>query len=189
MPANIEGTQVENMPHRAYDESIEVRLAALETEVAVMQNNFATRDDLQALRAEMHAGFDRVTAAFNDHKLEVYAAIGKLREEVGTALSNQRIDFNAALGQLHEEFSVALIKQREELSVALIKQREELSAALSKQRDEFNAALNKQRDEFNASFAKQEIELHKILQSLAWKIYGFASLLATGAYFIARYVH
>ena len=178
MPANIEGTQVENMPHRAYDESIEVRLAALETEVAVMQNNFATRDDLQALRAEMHAGFDRVTAAFNDHKLEVYAAIGKLREEVGTALSNQRIDFNAALGQLHEEFSVALIKQREELS-----------AALSKQRDEFNAALSKQRDEFNASFAKQEIELHKILQSLAWKIYGFASLLATGAYFIARYVH
>ncbi|MYN29985.1 hypothetical protein [Duganella levis] len=43
--------------------------------------------------------------------------------------------------------------------------------------------------EFQAAMAKQREDLHKSLMSHMWKLYGFASLMLGGVYFIARYVH
>jgi hypothetical protein len=41
----------------------------------------------------------------------------------------------------------------------------------------------------NAAMANHRDELQKTLMSHTWKLYGFASLLMGGVYFIARYVH
>lgn len=65
----------------------------------------------------------------------------------------------------------------------------EFHAALAKQREDFHAALAKQREDFNAALAQQREDLHKSLMSHMWKLYGFASLMLGGVYFIARYVH
>jgi len=61
--------------------------------------------------------------------------------------------------------------------------------ALSKQREDFHAALAKQREDFYAALAQVQIDLGKTLMSHTWKLYGLASLVLGGVYFIARYVH
>lgn len=62
-------------------------------------------------------------------------------------------------------------------------------ALLYEHKLEFQTALAKQREDFNAALAKQREDLHKSLMSHMWKLYGFASLMLGGVYFIARYVH
>jgi hypothetical protein len=74
--------------------------------------------------------------------------------------------------------------------------REDVHAVLARQREEFNAALSKHRDEVTLALAQLrtdllagQVEMHKTLIGHIWKLYGFASLLMGGVYFIARYVH
>lgn len=87
------------------------------------------------------------------------------------------------------EIHDALSRQREDFHAAMFKQREDFTAALSKQREDFTAALSKQREDFNAVLAQVQIDLHKTLISHIWKLYGLASLVLGGVYYIARYVH
>jgi hypothetical protein len=65
---------------------------------------------------------------------------------------------------------------------------ERIMGLLHEQKLEFNIALAKQREEFKDALVEQRIELYKMHSSHMWKLYGFASLLMTGVYFIARYV-
>jgi len=152
MPSVDNTDPIENAPHAAYDGRAEVRFAAMETrlaavevDVAVIRTSFATKDDVQSLRAEIHAATERIMTVLYEHKLE--------------------------------------------FTIALAKQREDFTAAVTKQRDDFTAALTKQREDLTASMVEQRVELHKTLMSHTWKLYGFASLLMGGVYFIARYVH
>jgi hypothetical protein len=71
----------------------------------------------------------------------------------------------------------------------LHQQQLEFHIALEQQRLEFHTALAKQREDFNVALAEVKLELHKALLSQTWKLYGFASLMLGGVYFIARYVH
>ena len=151
MPANNEENPVESASRGAYDGRVEVRLAvvekrmsAVEVDVAVIRTSFATKEDVQSLRNEIHASTERIIGLLHEHKLE----------------------FNNALA----------------------KQREDFFAALSAQREEFKDALANQRDEFKDALVEQRITLYNMQMSHMWKLYGFASLLMTGVYFIARYV-
>ena len=151
MPANNEENPVESASRGAYDGRVEVRLAvvekrmsAVEVDVAVIRTSFATKEDVQSLRNEIHASTERIIGLLHEHKLE----------------------FNNAL----------------------TKQREDFFAALSAQREEFKDALANQRDEFKDALVEQRITLYNMQMSHMWKLYGFASLLMTGVYFIARYV-
>ncbi len=99
--------------------------------------------------------------------------VASLRNEIHA--STERI-----IGILHEH--------KLEFNTALAKQRDEFKDALAKQREDFFAALSKQRDEFKDALAEQQITLYKMHTAHIWKLYGFASLLMTGVYFIARYV-
>ena len=65
---------------------------------------------------------------------------------------------------------------------------ERIMGLLHEQKLEFNMALAKQREEFKEALVEQRIELYKMHSSHMWKLYGFAPLLMTGVYFIARYV-
>lgn len=163
MPSVNEERGVEDFGKSSYDG----RIGALETSVAVIRNSFATKDDIHALRAEMHAGQERILTLIYGTKVDLLGA-----------MSNQR-----------EEFHAALAKQREEFAAALAKQREEFAAALARQREEFSVALAKQREDFYTALAETKLDLHKALMSHLWKLYGFASLMLGGVYFIARYVH
>ena len=152
MPANNEENPIENAPRGAYDGRVEVRLAvvekrvsAVEVDVAVIRTSFATKEDVQSLRNEIHASTERI------------------------------------IGLLHE--------QKLEFTVALAKQREDFFAALAVQCEEFKDALAVQREEFKDALIEQRIKLYDMQMSHIWKLYGFASLLMTGVYFIARYVH
>jgi hypothetical protein len=71
----------------------------------------------------------------------------------------------------------------------LHQQQLEFHIALEQQRLEFHTALAKQREDFNVALAEVKLEVHKALLSQTWKLYGFASLMLGGVYFIARYVH
>ena len=140
MPVNNEENPIENASRGAYDGRVEVRLAvvekrvsAVEVDVAVIRTSFATKEDVQSLRNEIHASSDRI--------------IGMLQQ--------QKLEFNMAL---------------------------------AKQREDFFAALATQREEFKDALVEQRITLYKMQMSHMWKLYGFASLLMTGVYFIARYV-
>ncbi|NVM78471.1 dsDNA-binding SOS-regulon protein [Duganella sp. SG902] len=174
MHGTNENPRVEDSGKSSYD----VRIAALETDVAVIRNSFATKDDITALRAEMHASHERLFALIYEFKLEVQTNSAKQREEFQTEHATLRFDFK-----------VALDKQREELNTALAKQREELNAALAKQREEFNAALAKQREDFHIALQETRMDLHRALMGHVWRLYGFASLLLGCVYYIARYVH
>lgn len=155
MPDTNGNDSVEKGRSTVYDgrfAALETRTAAVETDVAVIRASFATKDDIQLLRTEMHAGHERILTLLYEHKLEMKAAMAQ---------------------------------QREDFSAALAKQREDFNAALARQREEFNAALGKQRDDFHAMHA----QLLKDMRDHMWKLYGFASLMLGGVYFIARYVH
>ncbi|MYM67582.1 hypothetical protein GTP45_12160 [Pseudoduganella sp. FT55W] len=159
MPDTNGNEGVENAGRPAYDvrfAAIETRLAAQEVDVAVIRANCATKEDIQLLRTEMHAGHERILTLLYEHKLQM----------------------QSAMAQQREDFLTALAKQREDFHTALAKQREDLHAALAKQREDFNAAL-----------AKTQVDLHKAILSHTLKLYGFASLVIGGVYFIARYVH
>jgi len=54
---------------------------------------------------------------------------------------------------------------------------------------EIFAALSKQREDFYAALTQVQIDLHKTLIGHVWKLYGLASLVLGGVYYIARYVH
>jgi hypothetical protein len=71
----------------------------------------------------------------------------------------------------------------------LHQQQLEFHIALEQQRLEFHTALAKQREDFNVALAEVKLEVHKALLSQTWQLYGFASLMLGGVYFIARYVH
>ncbi|MRX09854.1 hypothetical protein GJ697_18610 [Pseudoduganella sp. FT25W] len=196
MPNTNENERVENAARSAYDAVIEKRIAAVETDVAVIRNSFATKEDAQ-----------RILTLLYDQKLEFKTAEGALREDFHAAFARHREEWSAALAKQREEFNAALAKQKEEFNGALAKQKEELNAALAKQREEFNAALAKQRDEFNVALAKQreyidaalaqlrvdilagQLDMQKTMMNHMWKLYGFASLVVGGVYYIARYVH
>ena len=163
MPVNNEENPIENPARSGYDGRVEVRLAvvekrvsAMEVDVAVIRTSFATKEDVQSLRNEIHAFSERIMTALHEQKLE---------------------------------FNQALARQREDFHAALAEQRGEFHAALAKQREEFYAALAKQREDFNAALAENRIDLYKMQMAHMWKLYGFASLLIGGVYFIARYVH
>ena len=163
MPANNEENPIENAPRGAYDGRVDVRLAvvekrvsAVEVDVAVIRNSFATKEDVASLRNEIHASTERIIGLLHEQKLE---------------------------------FTMALAKQREDFFAALAAQREEFKEALTAQREEFKDALAAQREEFKDALVEQRIKLYDMQMSHIWKLYGFASLLMTGVYFIARYVH
>ena len=163
MSANNEENPIEN-PHRgAYDGRVEGRLtvvekrvSAMEVDVAVIRTSFATKEDVQALRNEIHAFSERIITALHEQKLE---------------------------------FNQALARQREDFHAALARQGEQFHAALARQGEQFHAALTGQREDFTAALAENRIDLYKMQMSHMWKLYGFASLLIGGVYFIARYVH
>lgn len=185
MPANNETESIDNGPRSAYDGRADVRLAvvekrvsAVEVDVAVIRSSFATKEDVQSLRNEIYVLTERMVSGFAEQKLEFNMALAKQREE-----------FNAALAKQGEEFRIALAKQGEEFRLALATQGEEFRLALAKQREEFYAALAKQSEEFHAALGEQRIDLYKMHTAHIWRLYGFASLLMTGVYFIARYVH
>lgn len=177
MPDTNGNDSVEKGARAAYDgrfAAIEARIAAGETEVAVIRASFATKDDIQLLRTEMRDGHERILTLLYEHKLEMKAAMAQQRE-----------DFNAALVKQREEFNAALVKQREDFTAAIGGLREDFTAALAKQREDFIAALGKQRDDFYA----MHFRLQKEIIGQMWKLSGFASLVIGGVYFIARYVH
>jgi hypothetical protein len=174
MPANNEENPIESARHGTYDGRVDVRLAvvekrvsAVEVDVAVIRTSFATKEDVASLRNEIHASTERIIGLLHEHKLE----------------------FNIALAKQREDFFAALAAQREEFKHALAAQREEFKDALAAQREDFKDALAKQREEFKEALGEQRITLYKMQISHMWKLYGFASLLMTGVYFIARYVH
>lgn len=111
MPAYDEASPVENDPRASYYGRAEVRFAAMEArlvavevDVAVIRTNFATKDDVQSLRAEIHAATERIMKVLYEHKLEFNHALAKQCE-----------DLHAALARQHEEFGVALARQRRAL--------------------------------------------------------------------------
>ncbi len=99
-------------------------------------------------------------------------------QRILTLLHQQQLEFNSALASQQLDFRTALERQRLEFHTAL-----------EQQRLEFHTALAKQREEFNVALAEVKLEVHKALLSQTWKLYGFASLMLGGVYFIARYVH
>ena len=185
MPANNEENPIENASRGAYDGRVEVRLAvvekrmsAVEVDVAVIRTSFATKEDVQSLRNEIHAFSERIITVLNEQKLEFNIAMSKQREEFQAAFAHHREEVNAALTHHRDEFNAALTHHREEVNLMIAKQREDFFGALFTQRDEFKDAL-----------VEQRIDLYKMHMAHMWKLYGFASLLMTGVYFIARYVH
>jgi hypothetical protein len=119
MPGTTDSQSVANEFRSVYDVRSEMRLSAIETritavevDVAVTKTSCSTKEDVQSLRLEMHAGHERIIAMLYEHKLE------------------------------------------------------------------FQAALSKQHDDLN-----------KTMMNHMWKLYGFASLMLGGVYYIARYVH
>lgn len=79
--------------------------------------------------------------------------------------------------------------QQLEFNTALASQQLDFQKALDQQRLEFQTALAKQREDFNVALMEVKLEVHKALLSQTWRLYGFASLMMGGVYFIARYVH
>lgn len=195
MPANNEENPIENAPHGAYDGRVEVRLAvvekrmsAVEVDVAVIRTSFATKEDVQSLRNEIHMLGERVMAALYEQKLEFNVALARQRDDFNLALAKLREEFQSALAHHREAVTAALTQHRDEVNAMLAKQREEFKDALVAQREEFKDTLMSQRDEFRAALVEQRIDLYKMHASHMWRLYGFASLLMTGVYFIARYV-
>jgi hypothetical protein len=163
MPANNETEAIDNGPRSAYDGRADVRLAVVEKRIS------AVEVDVAVIRTSFATKED-VQAVRN----EIYV----LTERMVSGFAEQKLEFNMALAKQREEFNAALAKQGEEFRIALARQREEFYAALAKQSAEFHAALGEQR-----------IDLYKMHTAHIWRLYGFASLLMTGVYFIARYVH
>ncbi|USX18301.1 MICOS complex subunit MIC60 [Oxalobacteraceae bacterium OTU3REALA1] len=196
MPANNEENPIENASRGAYDGRVEVRLAvvekrmsAVEVDVAVIRTSFATKEDVQSLRNEIHAFSERIITALNEQKLEFNIAMSKQREEFQAAFAHHREEVNAALTHHREDVNAALTHHRDEFNAALTHHREEVNLMIAKQREDFFGALFTQRDEFKDALVEQRIDLYKMHMAHMWKLYGFASLLMTGVYFIARYVH
>ena len=159
MPGTIETESVEQMGRSPYD----VRFAANESRIAAEEVDLAVIRNSFATKDDVQ----RILALLYEHKLEMQNAMSKQREDFYAELSKQRQGFDAALSI----------------------QREDFHAALSKQREDFNAAFSKQREDFNAVLARVQIDLNKTLISHIWKLYGLASLVLGGVYYIARYVH
>lgn len=243
MHGTNENPRVEDSGKSSYD----VRIAALETDVAVIRNSFATKDDITALRAEMYASHERIMTLTYEIRLDFQSAVGKYREESQTekarhrdeflerlaelqlevnaefakfkqdiaklkygmrsASPRQRAELYVALGKLRYEFQIELAKvryevqaglaslrlemskQREDFNHAFSIHREEFGAALSRHSEDMNAALAKHREDFNHALYETRMDLHRALMGHVWKLYGFASLLLGGVYYIARYVH
>lgn len=169
---------------------VEKRMSAVEVEVdvAVIRTSFATKEDVQSLRNEIHVLGERVMAALYEQKLEFNVALARQRDDFNLALAKLREEFQSALAHHREAVTAALTQHRDEVNAMLAKQREEFKDVLVAQREEFKDALMSQRDEFRAALVEQRIDLYKMHASHMWRLYGFASLLMTGVYFIARYV-
>ena len=163
MPVNNEENPIENAPHGAYDGRVEVRLAVVEKRMSAV---------------EVDVAVIRTSFATKEDVASLRNEIHVFGERIITALHEHKLEFN-----------IALAKQREDFFAALAAQREEFRNALATQRDEFKDALAIQREEFKDALGEQRITLYKMQMSHIWKLYGFASLLMTGVYFIARYVH
>lgn len=118
MPDTNGNEGVEKGARAAYDgrfAAIEARIAAGETEVAVIRASFATKDDIQLLRTEMHAGHERILTLLYDHKLEMKTAMAQQREDFITALATQREEFHAALGKQRDDFYAMHFRLQKEI--------------------------------------------------------------------------
>ncbi|MYM26067.1 hypothetical protein GTP46_25895 [Duganella sp. FT135W] len=89
----------------------------------------------------------------------------------------------------HERILALLYEHKLEMKTAMAQQRDDFNAALAKQREDFNAALAKQWEDFHTALTTTHMDFYKFLTNQAWKLYGFASVVIGGVYFIARYVH
>lgn len=122
-----------------------------------------------------------------DGRVEVRLAVVEKRMsavEVDVAVIRTSFATKEDVASLRSEIHVST----ERIIGLLHEQKLEFHTALAKQREEFFAALAKQREEFKDALVEQRIELYKMHASHMWKLYGFATLLMTGVYFIARYV-
>lgn len=174
MPNANEEHRVEEGALNAYD----VRLRAVEKDVAVMKTSFATKEDIERVMTALHQLELRFTSALASH-----------REEVILALARQREDFQAALASHAQQFYASQERQNELFNAALAKQDEKLSAALAKQSEQFSAAVSRLELKVTTDLSQTKIDLYTIHMNHMWKLYGAASLLVAGVYFIARYVH
>ncbi|MYM36656.1 hypothetical protein GTP38_20200 [Duganella sp. FT94W] len=129
MPGTNENQGAASQSRNVYDVSsekrlsaVEARLTAVEVDVAVTKANCATKDDLQTLRAEMHAGHERIIAMLYEHELEFQADQAKQRDEFRTALAEQRQYFQAALTGQRDDFQAGMGKQRDDLYHLMLNQ-------------------------------------------------------------------
>ncbi|MYM85296.1 hypothetical protein GTP44_25575 [Duganella sp. FT50W] len=108
MPGTNENQGAASQSRNVYDVSsekrlsaVEARLTAVEVDVAVTKANCATKDDLQTLRAEMHAGHERIIAMFYEHKLEFQADQARQRDDFQAGMGKQRDDlYHLMLNQM-----------------------------------------------------------------------------------------
>jgi DNA anti-recombination protein RmuC len=207
MSSGEENNRIENAPRSAYDGRTEMRfaamdkrIAAVEVDVAVIRTSFATKDDVQRVIAILHEhkleftnGFacprDDFHIALATHRDEFNQALAQHRADVNQALTQHRADFTQALTQHRADFTQALAQHRADFNQALAQHNEKFSAALAQHGEKFSAALAEQNEKFGTALAKQSEDLHKTLINHIWKFYGFAALLATAAYYVARSAH
>ena len=163
MSSGEENNRIENAARGAYDGKMDVRFVAIETRIAAVEVDLAVIRTSFATKDDMQ----RIMTILYEQKLEF-----------SNGFANQRGEFHSALAKQREDFTSALTQQNERLTAALTQQNEKLTAALTQQSQRFDAALAKQRDDLN-----------KTLMTHIWKFYGFAVVLMSGVYYIARYVH
>lgn len=163
MTSTDENTHVENAARAAYDGRMEARFAAIETRIAVVEVDVAVIRTSFATKDDVQ----RIMAILHEHKLEFSNGFAKQRDDFHSMQMKQSEQFHAALAQQNEKFTIALAQLSEKFTIAMAQQNERFDAALT----------------------KQSVDLHKTLLNHIWKIYGFASLLIAGVYYVARYVH
>lgn len=180
MSSEEENNRIENASRSAYDGrmdvrfiAIETRIAALEVDVAVIRTSFATKDDVQRIMAILH-----------EHKLEFTKGFADQRAD----LADQRAEFHSALSKNREDFNIALSEQSAKLTAALAQQNEKFTVALAQQNHNLTTSLAQQSERFDSALATHRDDLNKTLMSHIWKFYGFAVVLMSGVYYIARYV-
>ncbi len=170
---------IDNRPRRADDRRMEDRLSALEQHVATMtvdlaivRSNYATKQDIADLRAEMGTmkaetatEFGNVHAQLGTMRAETAAEFGKVYAQLGT----MRAETAAEFGKIYAHLGTM---------------RAETAAEFGK----VYAQLGTMRAETAAEFGTLRAELNTQFWRLVTWMTSAMALMTGGVYFIARYV-
>jgi hypothetical protein len=148
-----------------YDGDMDKRLTVLETRFDTILPTLATKSDVEALRAEVHVGFEKFCGEFRSENQKLRCEFGgeneKLRSGFGNENEELRGEFRGENEKLRREFRTESEKLRGEFRTENERLRGEFRTENEKLRGEFRAENEKLRGEFLSGNEKLRADMEK----------------------------